>query len=131
MKFMVILKATKESEAGTMPTPEAIEAGTQFNEALGSDGWLLAAEGLWPSSAGARIAFEKNGTTVTDGPFAETSELIGAYWIVKANSLEDVIARFKHAPATSGGTIEIRRAFDVADFGDEFSPEMKERWNKV
>lgn len=130
MKFMVVLKATKESEAGVTPTPEAIEAGTKFNEALASSGVLLAAEGLWPSSIGARLRFVPQGTIVTDGPFVETNELIGAYWIVKASSLEEVVERFKHAPVSEGGSIEIRRVFDAADFG-EFTPELKERWEKI
>lgn len=130
MKFMVILKATKESEAGIAPSPEAIEAGTKFNEALASDGALLAAEGLWPSSIGARLSFGPKGTIVTDGPFVETNELIGAYWIVKATSIEEVVERFKHAPASEGGSIEIRRVFDIADYSD-LTPELKERWERV
>ena len=130
MKFMAILKATKDSEAGVIPSPEAIEAGTKFNEALAADGSLLAAEGLWPSSLVARLSFGPGDTIVTDGPFAETNELIGAYWIVKAASLEEVVERFGHAPASEGGSIEIRRVFDIEDFGD-LTPELKERWEKV
>jgi len=131
MKFMGILKATNDSEAGVMPTAEAIEAGTKFNEELAADGILLAAEGLWPSSSGARLTFGATTAMVTDGPFAETNELIGAYWIIKAASLEEAVERFKNAPVPAGGSIEIRRVFDVADFGDEFSTEMKDRWAKI
>jgi hypothetical protein len=132
MKFMVILKATSDSEAGTMPTPEQIEATTRFNEGLAKDGLLLAAEGLWPSSKdAARVCFDPKRTTVTDGPFAETKELVGGYWMVQATSREEVVERFKHAPFSRGETIEIRRVIAAEDFSEFATPEMIERWEKV
>jgi len=131
MKFMVILKATKESEAGTMPTPEVIEAMTQFNERLGNDGVLVACDGLMPSSLGARLRFDPGRTTVTDGPFAETKELVGGYWIVNGKSREEVIERFMHAPFEHGETLEVRQFISFEDMGDLATPEMVERWEKV
>ena len=131
MKFMVIMKATKESEAGTMPTPEAIETMTQFNEGLGKDGVLLACEGLLPSTQGARLRFDEGRTTVTDGPFTETKELVGAYWIVEGRSRQEVIERFTHAPFSHGETLEVRQFIQFEDMGDLATPELVERWNKV
>lgn len=131
MKFLVLLKATKESEAGTMPTPEAIEAGTKFNEDLFKDGVLLAAEGILPSSHGTRICFDPDQTTVIDGPFTETKELVAGYWVVQGKSREEVIERFKHAPFNRGETVEIRTFFQLEDLGDLATPELIERWQKV
>jgi hypothetical protein len=131
MKFMVILKATKESEAGTMPTAEQMEAMTKFNEGLAKDGVLLAADGLRPTSHGTRLRFDPGRTTVIDGPFAETKELVAGYWIVQGKSREEVVERFMHAPFDRGETIEIRSFFDLEDFGDLATPELIERWEKV
>jgi hypothetical protein len=131
MRFMVIVKATQDSEAGTMPTPQEMEAMTRFNEGLANDGVMLAADGLRPSSHGARLRFEPGRTIVTDGPFAETKELVAGYWIVECKSREDVIERFKHAPFSRGETIEIRPFFQVEDFGDLATPELIERWEKA
>lgn len=131
MKFMVIVKATKESEAGTMPTAEEMEAMTKFNEGLGKDGVLLAADGLRPSSHGARIQFGPERPTVTDGPFTETKELVAGYWIVQGKSREEVIERFMHAPFHRGETLEIRPYFQFEDFGELATPELIERWEKV
>jgi hypothetical protein len=131
MKFMVIVKATKESEAGALPTAEEMEAMTKFNEGLAKDGVLLAADGLRPSSHGARLRFDPDRTTVIDGPFAETKELVAGYWIVEGKSREEVIERFMHAPFHRGETIEIRAFFQLEDFGDLATPELVERWEKV
>lgn len=131
MRFMVIVKATQDSEAGTMPTPQEMEAMTKFNEGLAKDGVMLAADGLRPSSHGARLRFDPGRTIVTDGPFAETKELVAGYWIVECKSREDVIERFKHAPFSRGETIEIRPFFQVEDFGDLATPELIERWEKA
>jgi hypothetical protein len=131
MKFMIIMKATKETEAGTMPTPQEMEAMTSFNEGLAKDGVLLACDGLRPSSHGVRLSFDQGSTTVIDGPFAETKELVAGYWIVEGKSREEVIERFKRAPFTRGGTVEIRPFYQFEDFGDLATPELKERWEKV
>jgi hypothetical protein len=131
MKFMVIVKATEASEAGTMPTAEEMEAMTKFNEGLAKDGVLLAADGLRPSSHGARLRFDPGSTVVIDGPFAETKELVAGYWIVEGKSREEVIECFKHTPFSRGETIEIRPFFQLEDFGDLATPELIERWEKV
>ena len=132
MKFLVILKATPDSEAGIMPAPEHLEAATRFNEELAKDGVLLAAEGLWPSSKdSARLEFGPKGPTQVDGPFAETKELVGGFWMIKADSRDEVIERFKRAPFSRGETVEIRRMFVPEDFAEFASPEMIERWEKV
>lgn len=131
MRFMVLVKATGDSEAGVMPTREQLEEMTKFNEGLAKDGVMLAADGLKPSSKAARIRFEKGRrTTVIDGPFAETKELVAGYWVVEGTSLQEVIERFKHVPFERGETIEIRPMFDLEDFRDIATPEMIERWSK-
>jgi hypothetical protein len=131
MRFMVLVKATKDTEAGTLPPPELFEAMGRFNEALAASGMLMAAEGLQPSAKGARIAFSGGRTEVIDGPFAETKELIAGYWMVQAGSLAEVIEMFRQCPAPHGTTdtfIEIRPVYDICDFPDEVvSPERKER----
>ena len=115
MRFMVLVKANKESEAGALPSEAMLIKMGKFNEELVRDGVLLAGEGLHPSSKGARINLEGATPVVIDGPFAETKELIGGFWIVSANSLEEVIARFKRCPSGTG-TIEIRQVYSTEDF---------------
>jgi hypothetical protein len=125
MRFMVMGMATKESEAGAPPTPEAIAAMQKYNEELVKAGVLLAAEGLAPSSKGARVKFSGDKRTVIDGPFAETKELIAGFTIIQVKSLEEAIEWVKRAPnlAPNGETVvEIRKLMDVEDFGDEFTP---------
>ena len=131
MKFMVLVKANEDSEAGVMPTRELLEEMGKFNEGLVNDGVMLAGEGLHPSSKGKRLRFDGGRTTVIDGPFAETKELVGGFWIVQGKSLEEVVERFTHAPFDGGATIEIRQVFGIEDFGDAVTPEMRERYERV
>lgn len=120
MRFMMMVKASKDSEAGIMPGEELIAAMGKYNEELMKAGVLLDAVGLQPSSAGARIKFSKGKRTVIDGPFAETKELIGGYWMIQVNSKEEAIEWAKRAPAPHGedqdGEIEIRQLFELEDF---------------
>lgn len=114
MRFIVLVKADANSEAGVMPSEEALLKTGRFNEELVRDGVMLGGEGLHPSSKGARIDLTGPKPVVIDGPFAETKELIGGFWLVSANSLAEVIERFKRCP--SGGTIEIRQVYSSEDF---------------
>lgn len=116
MRFMVLVKANAESEAGVQPSEELLTAMGKFNEELVRDGVLLAAEGLQQSAKGARIRFTGEKRTVLDGPFAETKELIAGFWVIQAKSLDEVIERFKRAPLDSDGEIEIRQVFEADDF---------------
>ncbi len=129
MRFMVIVKADKNTEAGALPSRELLEAMGKFNEELVSAGVMLAGEGLQPSSKGARVTFRGRERIVTDGPFAETKELIAGYWIFRVDSLEDAIAWVKRCPNPTEGesVIEIRQVFEADDFGEEFTPELRER----
>jgi len=125
MRFMIIGRATKESEAGVLPKPEAFEAMGDYNDELVKAGILLAAEGLTPSSKGARVRFSGDKRTVMDGPFAESKELIAGFTIIQAKSMEEAIEWVKRAPnlAADGETeVEIRRLMDLEDFGDGFTP---------
>src|SRR5579863_3909809 len=123
MNFMILLKATADSEAGRMPERELIESMIAFNEKLADAGVLVAAEGLHASSKGTRLRFDKGRTTVVDGPFAETKELIAAFWIVQGKSRQEVVERFTHMPFKGGESIEIRQVIGPEDFGDALSPE--------
>jgi hypothetical protein len=125
MRFMVIVKATKESEAGGPPKPEIMEAMGKFNEELMKAGVLLAAEGLQSSSKGARVRFSGDKRTVVDGPFAETKELVAGFWLWQVSSKEEAIEWVKRCPAPHEGEceIEIRQVYEMEDFG----PEMSER----
>jgi len=127
MRFVVLVKATKDSESGMLPTTEEFAAMGAFNETLVKDGILLAADGLKPSSAGARLRYDGGRTTVTDGPFAETKELVAGFWIVQCRSKEEVIERFSHVPFSHGESIEIRPVFEAEDFGEALTPELRER----
>jgi hypothetical protein len=126
MRFAVLVKANKESEAGVLPTSEMLAEMSKFNEQLAKDGVLLAGEGLHATSKGARLRFDGGRTTVTDGPFAETKELIAGFWLVQGKSKEEVIERFTHAPFDSGQVIEIRQVFEADDFGENLSLEARE-----
>jgi hypothetical protein len=126
MRFAVLVKANKESEAGVLPTSEMLAEMSKFNEQLAKDGVLLAGEGLHATSKGARLRFDGGRTTVTDGPFAETKELIAGFWLVQGKSKEEVSERFTHAPFDSGQVIEIRQVFEADDFGENLSPEVRE-----
>lgn len=127
MRFAVLVKANEDSEAGAMPSSDMLEEMGKFNERLAKDGVLLAGDGLQPSSKGARLRFDGGRTTVIDGPFAETKELVAGFWIVQGKSKEEVVERFTHAPFDGGQVIEIRPMYELEDFGDNVTPEIRER----
>ena len=130
MRFMIIVKANADSEAGKMPSTEVLSAMTQFNEELVKAGVMLAGEGLHPSSRGARVNFHTDGSTsVVDGPFAETKELIAGYWLIQVSSLDEAIEWVRRVPNPDReeSQIEIRQVFEVDDFGDELTPELREK----
>jgi hypothetical protein len=130
MRFAVLVKATKQSEAGVLPTPEMLTEMGKFNEELANAGMLLAADGLQPSSKGVRVKFSAGKPTVTDGPFAETKELVAGFWIWKANSKQEALDWLKRAPFTNE-EIEIRQIYELEDLAPSLTPESKargERW---
>jgi hypothetical protein len=125
---MIIIKASQDSEAGVMPSEELLTAMGNYNEELAKAGILLAGEGLHPSSKGARVRFSGDKRTVIDGPFAETKELIAGFWLWQVKSKEEAIEWVKRCPNPMPGTdaeIEIRQVFEMEDFGEEFTPEMR------
>jgi len=129
MRFMVMVKATKDTEAGVLPSEEQLTEMGKFNEELVKAGVLLAGEGLHPSAKGARLRFSGNATpTVIDGPFTETKELVAGFWLIQAKSIEEAVEWFKRAPNPTGdeGQIEIRQVFEADDFGDALTPEIRE-----
>jgi hypothetical protein len=129
MRFMVLVKASKDSEAGILPDERLLTEMTSYNEELVKAGVMLAGEGLQPSSKGARVRFSGAKRTVIDGPFAETKELIAGYWLFQVKTLEECIEWVKRCPNPMPGTeseIEIRQVFETADFGDAFTPELRE-----
>jgi hypothetical protein len=129
MRFMVIVKATKESEAGVLPSEKLLADMSRFNEELVKAGVLLAAEGLQPSSKGARVRFSGDKRTVIDGPFTETKELIAGFWLFQVKSKEEAIEWVKRCPNPFPGIesdIEIRQVFEADDFGKEFTPELRQ-----
>jgi hypothetical protein len=130
MRFMVIVKATKNSEAGALPTQELLAEMGKFNEELVKAGVMLAGEGLQPSSKGARVKFSGGKRTVVDGPFAETKELVAGFWIWRVKSKEEAIEWVKRCPDPMPGeeaVIEIRQVYEAEDFGEEFTPEMRKQ----
>ncbi len=129
MKVMVLVKATVESEAGVMPTQELLEAMAKFNEELVNAGVMLAGEGLHPSARGARVAFDGAQRRVIDGPFAETRELVAGFWLWQVRSLDEAIEWVKRCPNPMPGPseIEIRSLYELADFGEAFTPELREQ----
>ncbi|MGZ3497415.1 MAG: YciI family protein [Vulcanimicrobiaceae bacterium] len=131
MRFVVLVKANEESEAGVLPTREQLTEMGKFNEQLVKDGVLLAAEGLQASSKGARLRFDRGRTTVTDGPFTETKELVAGFWIVQGKSKEEVVERFMRAPFDGGQEIEIRQVFEADDFGENLPPEVREQEERL
>jgi len=126
MRFMILVKASEESEAGVMPTQEALAEMGRFNEELVKAGVMLAGDGLQASSKGARVRYEGSKRTVIDGPFAETKELIAGFWIIQVKSKEEAIEWIKRAPFQEG-EVEIRQVFEAEDFGPEFTPELREQ----
>jgi hypothetical protein len=130
MRFMVIVKADKNSEAGALPDEKLLAEMGKFNDELVKAGVLLAAEGLQPSSKGARVRFSGNKRTVIDGPFSETKELVAGFWLFQVKSKEEAIGWVKRAPNPFPGTeseIEIRQVFEAEDFGPEFTPELRKQ----
>src|ERR1700747_1476909 len=129
MRFMILIKATKDSEAGVMPSQQLLTEMGKFNEELAKAGVMLAGEGLHPSSKGARVRFSGNKRIVTDGPFAETKELIAGFWIWKVKSKEEAIEWVKRCPNPyrGDGEIEIRQVFEAEDFGPALTPELQKQ----
>ncbi len=129
MRFMVMVKATRDSEAGVMPSEQLLTEMGKYNEELVKAGVMLAGEGLQPSSKGARVKFSGASRSVVDGPFAETKELVAGFWIFQVKSKDEAIEWVKRCPSPFPGTeaeIEIRQVFEAADFGPEFTPELRE-----
>jgi hypothetical protein len=133
MRFMIIIKASEDSEAGVMPSEELLAAMGKFNEELVKAGVMLAGDGLHPSSKGARVQFSGDKRTVIDGPFAEAKELIAGYWLWQVKSKEEAIEWVKRCPNPMDGEseIEIRQVFEAEDFGDEFTPELREQEERI
>ncbi len=133
MRFMVIVKATKDSEAGEMPSQELLAAMGNYNEELVKAGIMQAGEGLQPSSKGARVRFDGDNRFVTDGPFAETKELIAGFWMWKCKSLAEAIEWVRKCPNPMPGEseIEIRQVFENEDFGEEFTPELRAQEDRL
>ena len=131
MRFMVIVKASEESEAGVLPSQEMLATMGKYNEELMKAGVLLAGEGLHASSKGKRVKFSGSNRTVTDGPFAETKELIAGFWLMQARSWGEITEWVKRAPFDGGAELEIRQVFEAEDFGDNFTPELREQEARV
>ena len=133
MRFMVLIKADKDSEADVLPNEQLLTAMGRFNEELVNAGVMLAGEGLHPSSKGARVKFSGEKRTVIDGPFIEATELIAGFWIWQVNSKEDAIEWVKRCPNPMGveSEIEIRQVFEAEDFGAEFTPELREQEERL
>jgi hypothetical protein len=131
MRFMVIVKADKDSEAGVMPSEKMLTDMGNFNQQLADAGVMLAGEGLQPSSKGARVKFDgKRNTSVIDGPFAETKELVAGFWLWKCNSREEAIEWLKKAPFENT-EVEIRQVFEAKDFGEEFTPAARAQEERI
>ena len=133
MRFMVIIKATKDTEAGVMPDQQLLTEMGNFNEELVKAGIMQSGEGLHPSSKGKRIKFSGSKRTVVDGPFAETKELIAGYWVWQTKSLEEAVEWARRIPNPTGaeGEVEIRQVFEADDFGAEFTPELREQEDRL
>jgi hypothetical protein len=127
MRVMVIVKASKESEAGILPNTEILQKMGKYNEELVKNGVMLAGEGLQTSAKGKRVKFEGEKRTVTDGPFAETKELIAGFWLWQVRSMDEAVEWLKRAPFDGGTEIEIRRVFETEDFGSNATAEIMER----
>ena len=127
MRFAVLVKANKDSEAGVLPSREMFAEMGKFNEGLIKDGVMLAGDGLHPSSKGVRLRFDGGRTTVIDGPFAETKELVAGFWIVQGKSKEEIVERFTHAPFDEGNELEIREFFELDEIDPEIAAGIRER----
>jgi hypothetical protein len=131
MRFMVLVPANEESEAGVLPDEKIFAEMNKFNEEMVKAGVMLAGEGLHPSSKGARIKFSDGKTTVTDGPFTESKELIAGFWLIQVKSKDEAIAWMKRAPFGGGVVLEIRQVFEAEDFGDALPPELREQEERL
>ena len=133
MRFMVMIKANHDTEAGVMPSEEVLAAMGRYNEELANAGVLLGGEGLHPSTRGARVRFSDGQCSVVDGPFAETRELLAGYWMFQTGSLQEAVDWVKRCPASAVGEseIEIRQVFEAEDFGAEFTPELREQEERL
>jgi hypothetical protein len=131
MRVMVLVKASEESEAGVMPSEQLLTEMGNFNEELVKAGVMLAGEGLHPTSKGKRVRFDGATRTVTDGPFIETKELLGGYWIWQVGSMDEAVEWLKRAPFDGGTEVEIRPVFEAEDFGEEFTPELREQEERM
>lgn len=132
MRVMVLVKSSPETEAGQMPTEQELAEMGKYNEALANAGIMLDGEGLHPSSKGVRIDFSSEGTTsVTDGPFAETKELLAGFWLWKVESMDEAVEWAKKAPFGDGAQLELRQVFDDEDFGEAFTPELREQEQRI
>ncbi len=131
MRFMVIVKADKDSEAGVMPSKELLTQMGNYNEELVKAGVMLAGEGLHPTSKGVRVKFDGKKRTVLEGPFAQTKELIAGYWLWQVRSKEEAIEWLKRAPFDGGAELELRQVFEADDFGAEFTPELREQEERL
>jgi hypothetical protein len=131
MRVIVIVKASRESEAGQMPSQELLAQMGKYNEELANAGVMLAGEGLHPSSKGKRVRFSGSQRTVTDGPFAETKELVAGYWVWKVKSMDEAVEWLKKAPFDQGTEVELRPLFEADDFGEAFTPELREQEDRI
>jgi hypothetical protein len=131
MRFMILVKADKDTEAGVVPSTELLTAMGKFNEELVKAGVMLAGEGLQASSKGARVRFSGAKRTVIDGPFAETKELVAGFWLWQVRSKEEAIEWVKRAPMPDGSEVEIRQVFEAEDFGEQFTPELREQEQRL
>ena len=131
MRFMVLVKASEESEAGVMPSSGELGEMGKYNEELVKAGVMLAGEGLHPTSKGKRVRFSGKERTVIDGPFAETKELLAGFWLIQAKSMDEALEWVKRAPFDGGTEIEVRQVFEEDDFGEEFTPELREQEARI
>jgi hypothetical protein len=131
MRVMVIVKANKDSEAGVIPSTQMLADMGKFNEELVKAGIMLAGEGLQSSAKGKRVRFGDEKRTVIDGPFAETKELVAGFWIWQVRSMDEAVEWLKRAPFEPGDEVEIRQVFEEEDFGDNFTPELREQERKI
>ena len=131
MRFMVIVKANKDSEAGVMPSTELLTAMGKFNEEMVKAGVMLAGEGLHPSSNGVRIKYSGNNRTVTNGPFAGTDDLVAGFWLIQVKSRDEAIEWMKRAPFDGGAEVELRQVFESEDFGEALTSELREQETRL
>jgi hypothetical protein len=131
MRFMVIVKANEDSEAGFKPSADLLEKMTAYNEELVKAGVMVGGHGLHPSSRGVRVRFSGDQRTVIDGPFAETKELIAGYWLWQCDSMDDAIGWLKRAPFDGSTELELRQVFEAEDFGDALTPEIREKEERM